>query len=415
MADGGDCSRSGPEKGPSGAGQVTHFLSPARELRNDATTGSAGEHAYYSTAPQELWAEPLSKDIQEVTTSNTGECKYCSTAPQEHWTGLWSKDLQDLNFVAKTENNEGESSCVEVLLLKPSDIVLGEELAEGTQAHVYFARCEKLSRPVVVKRLKDVSVDLLSLQRRMEKVMKVRKENKSAICAVLGVGQDSDGNVCVVMEKMDGDIRSFIDSFIDRKVLGDGWFSFGYCRAISMMIDIAGGMRDLHRCNLIHGDLKASNILFCFCRMEDVNEDDGRVHFRAKIGDFDTSDGVVGTGFWRAPEVLQALKNDCEPVLSRAADVYSYGMVCYEILTACIPFNDCKQSNYDIILSGQRPELPAGLDQRLKDLLHACWRADPQDRPGWVSIIETLKEQHALCLAKQVLMVKRFIMWHKEI
>jgi phosphoribosyl-AMP cyclohydrolase len=134
MADGDDCSKSGLDKGPSGAGQVTQFLSAARELRNDATTGSTGEHTYYSTAPQELWTEPLSKDLQDVTTSSTGECEYYSTAPQELWTELLSKDLQDLNFVAKAENNECEGSCVEVLLLEPPDLVLERELAEGGQA-----------------------------------------------------------------------------------------------------------------------------------------------------------------------------------------------------------------------------------------------------------------------------------------
>jgi serine/threonine protein kinase len=393
MADDDDCSRSGLDKGPSGVGEDTHFLSAARELRNDATTGSTGEHTYYSTAPQELWTEPLSNDLQDVTTSSTGECEYYSTAPQELWTELLSKDLQDLNFVAKTENNEGESSCVEVLLLEPSDLVLERELAEGGQAHVYFARCGKLPSSVVVKRLKDVSVDLFSLQRRMEKVMKIRKKNNSAICAVLGVGEDSDGNVCVVMEKMDGDLRTIIDGRI--RILPDGCTPFPYEEAISMMMEIAEGMEDLHRCDLIHGDLKASNILWYADIMGGGDWHGNKLLFccRMVIGDFDTSDGVVGTAFWRAPEVLQALKNRCKPVLSRATDVYSYGMVCYEILTACIPFEECAKSNYDIILSGRRPALPADLSQRMKELLHACWRADPQERPGWVWIIETLKEE----------------------
>ncbi|CAK9203777.1 unnamed protein product [Sphagnum troendelagicum] len=162
MADGDDCSGSGFDNGPSCVGQVTRllsatwslligsfrylfrfrnpeFLSAAQELRSgnllyDATTSSIGEHTYYSTASKELWAEPLSKDLQDVTTSSTGECEYYSTAPQELWTELLSKDLQDLNFVAKAENNECEGSCVEVLLLEPSDLVLERELAEGGQA-----------------------------------------------------------------------------------------------------------------------------------------------------------------------------------------------------------------------------------------------------------------------------------------
>jgi hypothetical protein len=128
MAEHHDCSLSGLGKGPSGVGQVTDFISAARELRNrepqnDATTSSTGEHTYCSTAPQELWTEPLSKDLQDATTSSTGEHTYYSTAPQELWTELLSKDLQDQNFVL-TQNNEGESSCVEVQLLEQSDLLL---------------------------------------------------------------------------------------------------------------------------------------------------------------------------------------------------------------------------------------------------------------------------------------------------
>jgi hypothetical protein len=144
-------------------------------LQNGATTHSTGEHTYYSTAPQELWAE------------------------------LLSKDLQDQNFVSKTQNNEGESSCVEVHLLEQSDLVLLWLLAEGGQAHVYFAECEKFSTPVVVKRLKHGNIDLFRLQRRMEMLMKIRKKNNSAICRVFGVGTDCVGNAWLVMERMAGD------------------------------------------------------------------------------------------------------------------------------------------------------------------------------------------------------------------
>jgi hypothetical protein len=183
MADTHICSSSGLDKGPNGVGQVTHFVSATRsfrnrELQNDATTSSTGEHTYYSTAPQELWTE------------------------------LLSKDLQDQNFVSKTQNNEGESSCVEVHLLEQSDLLLLGLLAEGGQAHVYFA---EFSTPVVVKRLKHGNVDLFRLQRRMEMVMKTRKKNNSAICRVFGVGIDFVGNAWVVMEQMAGDLRTLID------------------------------------------------------------------------------------------------------------------------------------------------------------------------------------------------------------
>jgi hypothetical protein len=53
------------------------------------------------------------------------------------------------------------------------------------EAHVYFAECEKFSTPVFVKRLKYGTVDLYELLCRMEKLMKIRKENNSAVVECL--------------------------------------------------------------------------------------------------------------------------------------------------------------------------------------------------------------------------------------
>ncbi len=176
-------------------------------MQNDATTSSKGEHTYYSTAPQELWTEVL------------------------------SNDLQHLNFVSKTQNNEGNSSCVEVHELGQSDLVLLQLLAEGGQAHVYFAECEKFSTPVVVKRLKHGNVDLHELLYPMEVLMKIRKKHNSAICRVFDAGKDFVGNVWVVMERMAGDLRTLIDRRMS--FLEDGQMPFDYNNTITMMMHIA--------------------------------------------------------------------------------------------------------------------------------------------------------------------------------
>jgi serine/threonine protein kinase len=274
---------------------------------------------------------------------------------------------------------------VEVHELGQSDVLLRKLLAEGGQAHVYWAGCKKFLSPVVVKRFKHGNVDLSHLKRRMEMVMKIRRKNSSAICRVFGVGEDFVGNVWVVMERMAGDLRTRIDYRM--AYLEAGQMPFDYDNTIMMMMDIAQGMEDLHRCGLIHADLKAANILCTPCYQPEST------YLFVKIGDFESSDGIVGTAFWRAPEVLQALKNKSKPILSPAADVYSYGMLCYELLTGHIPFEECSKSDYDVVLSGQRPELPAHFNLTMKELLHACWQSEPGNRPGWTLIIKNLKEQ----------------------
>jgi phosphoribosyl-AMP cyclohydrolase len=329
MADSHDCSSSGLGKGPNGVGQGTHCLSATRslvigssrnqnrELLNDATTSSKAEHTYYSTALQELWTEHLSKNLRDATTSTTGAHTYYSalattsttgahtyysTAPQELWTEVLSEDLQDLNFVSETQINAGQSSFEEVRELGQSDLLLLQLLAEGGQAHVYFAECRKFSTPVVVKRLRARDVDLHELLCRMEVLMKTRKKNNSAICRVFGAGRDFVGNVWVVMERMAGDLRTLINGRLS--YLEDGQMPFDYNNTITMMLDIAQGMEDFHRCGLIHADLKASNILVTPVVISPSEEEfDGSqqaselMDFYVKIGDFETSNLVWGTAF----------------------------------------------------------------------------------------------------------------------
>jgi serine/threonine protein kinase len=126
---------------------------------------------------------------------------------------------------------------------------------------------------------------------------------------------------------------------------------FPYNSTLGMMRQIAAGMEDLCVIGIIHRDLKASNIFVS--PLEFLKEGQTRIHhsrkvelkedlaydwFMVRVGDYESSDGVVGTGFWRPPEVLKALKEDSTPTYTTAVDVYGFGMVCYELLTGHIPF-----------------------------------------------------------------------------
>lgn len=62
--------------------------------------------------------------------------------------------------------------------------------------------------------------------------------------------------------------------------------------------------------------------------------------------------GVVGTTFWRTPEILQGVKT-CKITLdlfTQEADVYSYAMACYEMIIGQLPFEGVKKNNHDLVL-----------------------------------------------------------------
>jgi len=161
---------------------------------------------------------------------------------------------------------------------------------------------------------------------------------------------------------------------------------FLYDTSIAMMMSVANEVRDLHSCGLLHKDLKSTNVLLA------PNKgwmDSGFT----KTADFEMG-GAASTGFWSAPEVLRAVKDGVRPILTWETDVYGFAMVCYEILTGYFPFQGYQLSDYEIVLSGQRPQLPNNLTAMLWKLLCSCWDSNPRNRPTFSDIVGNLKDEY---------------------
>jgi len=145
---------------------------------------------------------------------------------------------------------------------------------------------------------------------------------------------------------------------------------------------IASGMLHLHQCGVLHRDLKGANVLLDSA-------------WGVKISDFglatpapdDTRAGgwlTAETGTYRfmAPEVV------CHERYSKSADVFSFACVLFELLTHEPPFADRSplQAAVAVGLNHSRPPLPNGVPRPLAELVHACWRHEPTDRPSFAAI-----------------------------
>eukprot|EP00742_Colponemidia_sp_Colp-10_P009081 GILJ01009877.1.p1 GENE.GILJ01009877.1~~GILJ01009877.1.p1 ORF type:complete len:582 (-),score=74.99 GILJ01009877.1:226-1971(-) len=144
---------------------------------------------------------------------------------------------------------------------------------------------------------------------------------------------------------------------------------------------IALGMCYLHQSGVLHCDLKSSNIL--------VDE-----FFNVKISDFGLSrlkssisrlGGRIGTPHWMAPEVLRGGE------YSEAADVYSYGMILWEMLTQQVPYVNLSavQIVGSVGYGKKRPSLPE-CPEGIRRLLTKCWDEDSTKRPSFSEVVARL-------------------------
>ncbi|CAK9881528.1 unnamed protein product, partial [Sphagnum jensenii] len=332
------------------------------DLSSNSRSSESDLNKDMSTTTAQSTELPTTEDIASGVVI---EPIYSGSAPEYLWSELLPAKEEDPSGAETSVNEEDEDPLVQAI--HPSELEIVKEIAQGGQAKVFLAKYLTTQQNVVVKTYTCRGVNPGELRRQMESVMKACEENfYLGLCPVIGVSADNKGKVSVVMQLMAGDLRNFINNHRDYEHVS-------YSDQLKIMWDIANGMKQLHECGLIHKDLKASNILVSPYRLQGWRTPSVEWAFNIKVGDYESSDGIAGTGFWRAPEVLKALRDGTEVEYSAAVDVYGFGMVCYELLSCQIPFQGHPLSDYNLVLSGRIPELPHNVTLTIKELLQCHW------------------------------------------
>lgn len=149
-------------------------------------------------------------------------------------------------------------------------------------------------------------------------------------------------------------------------------------------VELVLGMRYIHRRNFMHRDLKPSNVLL---------SKDGHVRISdfglAKEESLEMSQTKgVGTLRFMAPELL-AVDEDADTFYTNKVDVYSFGITLVYIVTGNYPKFNMKNA-----LNGIIPPLPDTIIDWVRDLIVKCMSFEPDSRPSFAEIFETLKENN---------------------
>lgn len=189
------------------------------------------------------------------------------------------------------------------------------------------------------------------------------------ITTVMGAIIEDQTEPALVMEYMDrGSLHDLLhnETFaIDGGVL------------LPILQDICKGLRFLHCADpsVIHGDLKSANILI-----------DNK--FRAKIADFGLTQkkamGVAGTPYWMSPELLRGESGN-----TTMSDIYSMGIILYEVYSRKNPYEEDDNANFKQILRdicdcniNKRPPVPSACPDTIGVIMRECFDAKPSARPS---------------------------------
>jgi serine/threonine protein kinase len=181
-------------------------------------------------------------------------------------------------------------------------------------------------------------------------------------------------------------VMDFISQGSLEAFLADRSIEITWPMRIKIAMDIARGMRFLHSQvpPIIHRDLKSANILIdrstgeIVCRIAD---------FGSCVAEARIKRRVVDNPVWCAPEVLRGQE------YTEKVDVYSYGIILYELLTRSAKLFPGIQWWYiieDMIKAGKRPELPSDCPTPYRTLIQETWDDTPHKRPSFDDIVTAL-------------------------
>ena len=248
------------------------------------------------------------------------------------------------------------------------DIILDDIIGKGT-ATVYNGTLAG----------KSIAVKKMDCSKKREVPPEVKIHNSlpphSNILPLFGVAHAKHGfTLYICMELADTSLYSFLHTKKQKPTI---------LRSTKWALQIATAMQHIHQHGLAHRDLKSANVL--------LFDDEDIV----KVCDFGsakvlevtaTATGMTGTYRWMAPEF-----DDKETTkVNQRCDIFSYGMVVYEIFAHKIPLFNIRDDveAAKSIRKGLRPEVPDELPSHIQAIMQSCWRHNSHARPTFQGIIK---------------------------
>jgi serine/threonine protein kinase len=226
-------------------------------------------------------------------------------------------------------------------------------LSHGGMGSVYRATHVMLGKTVAVKLINPEIVTSPEVVRRFQREARAATAlHHPNIVAVYDLGQTTDGTLYIAME--------FVDGPSLKSVIASGG-PVAPIRTIALLRQIASALSFAHRHNVVHRDLKPHNVMLA--TTEDGQEVPKLVDFGiAKT--FDDATQLTMTGFaLGTPQYMAPEQAEGRPVDARS-DLYSLGIILYEMLTGDVPFND--------------PSAPAILIKHIKEIPPAPSQKNPR-------------------------------------
>jgi predicted Ser/Thr protein kinase len=260
------------------------------------------------------------------------------------------------------------------------------QLGRGGMGTVYLAEQLSVGRKVALKVLRgDFARDdgfVARFQQEAKLVAGLNERRNPRVTLVHDFDQTEDGTLFIVMEWLEGRVLSEV-------IQRDRPLDLG--RAVRLAIQIAEGLEAAHRANVVHRDVKPQNIMVLEAGDDIKLMDFGIARLRDSGTSVTRAGTMMGTPDYMAPEQIEG------QAITEKTDLYSFGVVLYEMLTGTAPFRASTQAavltkqlqEQPVPPSRLRPEIP----RELEAIVLKALEKDPANRErDMAAIVRALRE-----------------------
>ena len=305
---------------------------------------------------------------------------------------------QDINYFLNFQLSKPNYHFI----IQPNDLKIFDLIGLGATSEVFLGEYKGLEVAIKKIKVKDINDDFYKeYQNEISILTSIRHPNLISFLGTMLTEEKNDFYLYIITNYCQG--GTLYDLLHKKKNISIPWNL-----KLKFLIEISRAMNFLHtnEPQIIHHDLKSLNILLT----SKIMENNSNEHISIKISDFGLSQIItkdiknsylkgIGSVQWMAPETLQ---NNDENDINEKVDVYSFGIIIWEIYARIQPYKNmnisqiinyvCKENgrpNCDLIPKG---EMPKGLFE----LMEKCWDKNPNLRPDFSEILEILNDIKSL-------------------
>ena len=274
---------------------------------------------------------------------------------------LYEQIKSSTKFVTKSEENKRYSYIM--------------QLGEGTSGTVHLLQDTEKNRKVAMKKIDTTDMKDSDKERVQKEVENMKNMNIPTFIEFYDF-EDDNNNQKIYMEY--GDQGTLENKIAKQKQEGK---NFTDEEIFDYLIDILLALYALNKKGIIHRDIKSENILL---KTEKIDNKEITVAKLSDLGLGRQIEGVTGayttcgTAYYVCPEIAAGEKK-----YTYNADIWSLGIVLYELITKNKPWFEPKMSTsefFQFIVNTKYPPLPEKTDERLKYLVKIMLKKDPERR-----------------------------------